>query len=91
MNTGIFRFSNYSEYSGAEPDETTEACRIISCSGRVSLARWKLGYRTCMECAEKIARQQKHCIVPMHKSNYVLVTKDAAPELLRGINNKYVR
>jgi len=27
-----------------------------------------------MECAEKIAKQQKHTIVPMPKSNYIVVT-----------------
>lgn len=72
-------------------EEPPELCRTAGCSGLVPIGRWNLGYRTCFTCAEKIAKQQKHCIVPMHKSNYVLVTAEAAPELLAGINNKSVR
>jgi hypothetical protein len=38
-----------------------------------------------MPCGEKIAKERKHTIVPMHKSNYVPVTD---MEMLIGINNK---
>jgi hypothetical protein len=38
-----------------------------------------------MECGEQQARKVKHCIVPMHKSNYIVVTDR---EDLKGINNK---
>ena len=47
--------------------------------------RVAIGYSTCMHCGEKDAKAVKHCIVPMHKSNYVLMTN---PEDLKGINNK---
>lgn len=68
-------------------------CSSLGCDNLVSAARRNLGYGLCLACGEKIAKQraQQHCIVPMHKSNYVLVTAEAAPELLRGINNKSVR
>ena len=41
---------------------------------RVEPHRKHLSRPTCMECAEKIAKQQKHTIVPMPKSNYIVVT-----------------
>lgn len=51
----------------------------------VAPARAKLGYTTCLVCGEETARKRKHCIVPMHKSNYMVVT---TREDLVGINNK---
>jgi len=39
----------------------------------------------CMTCGEVEARKVKHCIVPMHKSNYVVV-RDR--DLLTGVNQK---
>ena len=38
-----------------------------------------------MACGESNAKAKKHTIVPMHKSNYIVVTD---PEILKGINNK---
>jgi len=38
-----------------------------------------------MACGDKVANQVKRTIVPMHKSNYMLITN---PEDLKGINNK---
>jgi hypothetical protein len=38
-----------------------------------------------MPCGEAAAKQRKHTIVPMHKSNYIVVTNR---EDLKGINNK---
>lgn len=78
---------NYSD-DNSVPEFEYENCRSVGCLGTVSIGRWNLGYRTCFTCAERIARQQKHCAVPMHKSNYVYVSAEAAPELLAGINNK---
>jgi hypothetical protein len=65
-------------------------CMTAGCSNWISDGRWNLGFRTCLRCGEKIARQQaeKHTVVPMHKSNYVHVTAEASKELLQGINNK---
>jgi hypothetical protein len=52
---------------------------------RVPPARARLGYRSCMSCGEAAAKQVKHTIAPMHKSNYMLFTN---MEDLKGINNK---
>lgn len=53
--------------------------------GFVEHKRIKLGYRTCLKCGEYLAKAKKHTIVPMHKSNYMVVTRK---EDLIGINNK---
>jgi hypothetical protein len=59
----------------------------VVCETLYPRERANLGYRTCTECGEVLARQQakQHTIVPMHKSNYVVITNRAD---LRGINNK---
>ncbi len=57
----------------------------IICGGAFALARWALGYKTCLPCGERASKQVKRCVVPMHKSNYVLLT-DVSD--LKGINNK---
>lgn len=64
----------------------TNALRAcVTCKRPVPDARVALGYETCLICGEKAAKQRKHTIVPMHKSNYTVITSRA--ELL-GINNK---
>ena len=55
-------------------------CNVIIQQGRVSL-----GYDTCLVCGEVEARKVKHTVVPMHKSNYIVVSNK---EDLKGINNK---
>ena len=45
----------------------------LECGEDINEKRSKLGYTTCMSCGEKIASQKKHCVVPMNKSNYMLV------------------
>ncbi len=47
--------------------------------------RAALGYKVCLTCGETKARERRHCIVPMHKSNYTVITD---PADLVGINNK---
>lgn len=56
----------------------------IKCNAPVNPARWELGYNICMrkQCAHK---PPTRTIVPMHKSNLILVTDR---EDLKGINNK---
>lgn len=44
------------------------------CGEEYSSARHVLGYDTCLKCGEHKAREVKHTIVPMHKSNYIPVT-----------------
>jgi hypothetical protein len=39
-----------------------------------------------MDCGEKVARQQKHTIVPMPKSNYIVVTDRS---LLLNLNSSH--
>lgn len=41
---------------------------------------------TCMDCGEIVAKQRKHTVVPMPKSNYILVTD---PSLLVGLNSSH--
>ena len=59
----------------------------LSCAEPVAPARWKIGYRVCLECGEsRAATARKHwCIVPMHKSNYMLITQRSD---LAGLNCK---
>jgi ribosomal protein L37AE/L43A len=57
----------------------------INCSDDVNPNRWALGFKTCLSCGEALARAVRHCIVPMHKSNYVPVTNR---DDLVGINSK---
>jgi len=61
--------------------------RCMTCAEPVAPARWKIGYRVCLECGQNRAViSRKHwCVVPMHKSNYFLCTDTAD---LKGINNK---
>lgn len=57
----------------------------IYCSDEVNPRRWALGYHSCLVCGDKTARETKHTIVPMHKSNYIPVFNRAD---LVGINSK---
>ena len=45
----------------------------LECGEDIAEKRARLGYTTCLPCGEKIASQKKHCVVPMNKSNYMLV------------------
>ena len=58
---------------------------MICYDNEVPAARWAIGYKTCMSCGEKAAKKVVRTVVPMHKSNYVLLT-DVSD--LKGINNK---
>lgn len=44
------------------------------CGGYVDYQRVKLGYRTCLQCGEYNAKQVKHCIAPINKSNYMYIS-----------------
>ena len=63
--------------------------RVYLCNSchweKVPFNRWKAGYFTCLACGEEQARAVKHCVVPMHKSNYVVVSDR---NLLTGVNQK---
>jgi ribosomal protein L37AE/L43A len=51
-------------------------CRAMldSCEQYVNPKRAELGYMTCMKCGEQLAKERKHTIVPLNKSNYVVVS-----------------
>ena len=55
------------------------------CGAGVNPKRHALGYNTCLECGEILASEVRFCVVPMHKSNYVVVRRKSD---LIGINNK---
>jgi len=48
----------------------------IRCGDDVMPERAALGFRLCLFCGEEAAKQERAtwCVVPLHKSNYVLVT-----------------
>ena len=50
-------------------------CR--KCGDIFPQGRYALGFRTCLACGESQAKEVKHCIVPMNKSNYIAVTDRA--------------
>lgn len=66
----------------------TNFCRNCITHGMytpVDPRRVSAGFGTCLPCGEDDARQVKHTIVPMHKSNYVVISDRRD---LAGINNK---
>ena len=84
------KFTEYqermSEYFQAKKQyRSKQMTKCISCKSEVPPRRLELGINTCMSCGEKQAKQRTHCIVPMHKSNYIVVTN--RDDLVR-INNK---
>lgn len=56
------------------------------CGEDIPSKRYALGYRTCLPCGDKEARQRKHTIVPLPKSNYIVVTDLS---LLIGLNSSH--
>ena len=45
-----------------------------NCGGSFPLARHNLGYRTCLECGDAVARTIRHLSAPLNKSNYVMIS-----------------
>jgi ribosomal protein L37AE/L43A len=63
-------------------DETFEPqCKLCGCS--YSAERLSIGYAICMPCGDDLANKTRHTIVPMAKSNYIVVTDLT---LLKGLN-----
>jgi len=60
--------------------------QCVRCGDGVETKRHELGYKTCLSCGEEEARSYKHTIVPMPKSNYIVVTD---LELLKGLNSSH--
>jgi hypothetical protein len=59
---------------------------VCFCGDDIPPKRYALGYNTCLRCGDAIARQRKHTIVPMPKSNYIVVTDMS---LLKGLNSSH--
>jgi ribosomal protein L37AE/L43A len=57
----------------------------VICDDIYSAKRANAGYHLCMPCGDAQARASIRTIVPMHKSNYMLITD---LDDLKGINNK---
>lgn len=59
----------------------------VECGEEMNPSRRALGYRICLDCGDKTAKQERKSwtIVPMHKSNYMRVNNRSD---LLGINNK---
>jgi hypothetical protein len=55
------------------------------CGDEFAEERWALGYKFCLACGDEVAKKVVRCVVPMHKSNYILVTDR---DLLTGVNTK---
>jgi ribosomal protein L37AE/L43A len=57
-----------------------------ACGEPFSIARHSIGYTLCMPCGELQARGVNHTIVPMPKSNYIVVTDRS---LLLNLNSSH--
>jgi hypothetical protein len=57
------------------------------CGGRIPERRAALGYISCLSCGDLAAKSVRHCVVPMSKSNYIVVSDVS---LLRQLNPKRV-
>lgn len=66
---------------------TNQKYRCVSCGEPVAALRWeRAGMHTCLRCGEMHAQHYKHTIVPMPKSNYIVVTDHS---LLQGLNSSH--
>ncbi len=61
--------------------------RCVACQlEQVAAKRVEAGFITCLRCGEADARRVRHTIVPMPKSNYIVVTDRT---LLVGLNSSH--
>jgi hypothetical protein len=80
------------QYDDEEGQDPFVYCRI--CSGEVHLARSVLGYRVCLACGDRAARDERAswCIVQTYgKGPYQFVTREAAFTVLKDTNQKAPR
>jgi len=61
----------------------TKFCRL--CGSSITPPERRSITSLCMTCGEAEARKVKHCVVPMHKSNYIAVFDK---DVLTGVNQK---
>lgn len=65
------------------------AMHECNCGNEISTARYALGYRTCLQCGDKQAKQVKHLIaIPYSKGAYQYIHN---PKDLFQTNPKQVR
>jgi ribosomal protein L37AE/L43A len=65
-------------------DESFEPqCKL--CGDTYDLGRLNIGYAICMPCGNEIAKSVKRTVVPMNKSNYMMVTDMS---ILKQLNPK---
>ena len=83
---------NSTEYDDEDGNDSFIYCRI--CGGEVHLARSVLGYRVCLACGDRVARDERAawCIVQTYgKGPYQFVTREAAFTVLKDTNQKAPR
>lgn len=56
---------------------------VVCRTEEVAAKRVEAGFITCLRCGEADAKKVRHTVVPMHKSNYVVVSDRA---LLKCLN-----
>ena len=59
---------------------------VCRCGQGIQPERLSLGYVLCLICGAKEASKRKFTVVPMPKSNYILVTDMS---LLKGLNSSH--
>jgi hypothetical protein len=66
----------------------TRMLHCLDCGEFIEDGRSVLGYKTCKGCGEvrAVLERDSWCVVPMPKSNYVLVTDKT---LLKGLNSSH--
>ena len=80
------------EYDDEDNSDSFIYCRV--CSGEVHPARSVLGYRVCLACGDRVARDERAswCIVQTYgKGPYQFVTREAAFTVLKDTNQKAPR
>jgi hypothetical protein len=59
---------------------------VCKCGQGIQPERYALGYVLCLVCGAKEASKRRFTVVPMPKSNYILVTDMS---LLKGLNSSH--
>tara|TARA_R110002072_G_scaffold176640_1_gene332493 strand:+ start:365 stop:607 length:243 start_codon:yes stop_codon:yes gene_type:complete len=68
---------------------TEQGC--VVCDTLYPAARAALGYHTCLQCGEAMAKNiaaKHHTILPLHKQGYMAFTGSDAREMAKQINPK---
>ena len=70
---------------GTDQHVETDTPFCLLCGSEIDPPKRRLISSLCKKCGEVEARKVKHCVVPLHKSNYIVV-RDR--DLLTGVNQK---